>query len=228
MIQRAVLSNSRQIQDFKMYAVNDSVMPPSGHEADYFSNPDTTPMIVHSLMCYRQSGESQEFARRAIESLVKKLKEKREDLESLITAITTNGTQPSKCVTIQRTLDGRMQIAGRKCIPHVIYAKIWRWPDLHRNELKHMKFCSFGFDLKQDSVCINPYHYERVVSSVDLAVSFPPTRSFPGYFLRGIGNSWSVVFCRISYFDDLSNLIRECSSGGLFSPWNMQLILNFS
>ncbi|CAH8491913.1 unnamed protein product [Heterobilharzia americana] len=130
---------------------------------------DAITVIVHSLMCHRQSGESEEFARRAIESLVKKLKEKQDDLESLITAITTSGNQPSKCVTIQRTLDGRMQIAGRKCLPHVIYSRIWRWPDLHRNELRHSKDCCFGFELKQDYVCINPYHYERVVSPVDLA-----------------------------------------------------------
>lgn len=30
--------------------------------------------IVHSLMCHRQGGESEGFAKRAIESLVKKLK----------------------------------------------------------------------------------------------------------------------------------------------------------
>lgn len=52
----------------------------------------------------------------------------------------------------------------------MIYARIWRWPDLHKNELKQVKYCQFAFDLKADSVCVNPYHYERVVSpGIDLS-----------------------------------------------------------
>ncbi|CAL8298116.1 unnamed protein product [Gadus morhua 'NCC'] len=78
------------------------------------SSSDACLSIVHSLMCHRQGGENEGFAKRAIESLVKKLKEKKDELDSLITAVTTNGVHPSKCVTIQRTLDGRLQVGPPK------------------------------------------------------------------------------------------------------------------
>ena len=117
---------------------------------------------INTLMYHIQNGESEQFSEQAIKSLVKKLKDKREELDNLITAISTNGTQPTKCITIPKTLDGRLQIAGRKCVPHEIYAKIWRWPDLQKHELrKDEEKCNFA--LMESSVCVNPYHYTRIL-----------------------------------------------------------------
>ncbi|XP_063213140.1 mothers against decapentaplegic homolog 4-like isoform X2 [Chroicocephalus ridibundus] len=135
---------------------------------------DAGPSIVRSLLCHRQRGDSEAFARRAIESLLRKLKEKKDELDALVAAVTTNGAHPSKCVTIPRTLDGRLQVAGRKGFPHVLYARLWRWPDLHKAELRPLRFCRFAFGLKRDSVCVNPYHYERLPAPpVGLSIHSP-------------------------------------------------------
>ena len=48
-------------------------------------------------------------------------------------------------------------------MPHVIYCRVWRWPDLRSyHELKAEPCCRFPFQQKQKEVCINPYHYMRV------------------------------------------------------------------
>lgn len=140
------------------------------------SSADANLSIVLNLMCHttchRQGGETEKFAKRAIESLVKKLRKKSEELDSLITAITSKGSKSSKCVTIQRTLDGRLQVCERKGFPHVIYARLWRWPDIQKMEMKHLEFCRYGYDLKYESVCVNPYHYERIRSPAGKAYVF--------------------------------------------------------
>lgn len=127
---------------------------------------DPCPLIVQTLLHYVHfkcpSPELKTFARKATESIVKKLKKTPNELESLIIAITSQGRQLSRCVTLQRTMDGRLQVGEKKDFPHVIYTRLWRFPDVHKMELKHVEYCRYGYDLKNCKVCVNPYHYERV------------------------------------------------------------------
>lgn len=77
---------------------------------------------------------------------------------------------------------------SRKTLPHVIYCRIWRWPDLQNcNELKSVPHCQQGYNhhnlgstankknLDDSSiVCINPYHYIRCDSTSQQALSSNP------------------------------------------------------
>ncbi|MBN3319277.1 SMAD2 protein, partial [Atractosteus spatula] len=108
-----------------------------------------------------QNGQEEKWCEKAVKSLVKKLK-KTGQLDELEKAITTQNCN-TKCVTIPRSLDGRLQVSHRKGLPHVIYCRLWRWPDLHsHHELRAIETCEYAFNLKKDEVCVNPYHYQRV------------------------------------------------------------------
>jgi len=64
------------------------------------------------------------------------------------------------------------KVSHRKGLPHVIYCRVWRWPDLQsHHELKPLDCCEYPFSAKQKEVCINPYHYKRVESPGKLRFS---------------------------------------------------------
>ncbi|VDM56101.1 unnamed protein product [Angiostrongylus costaricensis] len=59
--------------------------------------------------------EDENWAKKAIDNLMKKLlKHNKEALASLEFALQCKGEQPTDCVTIPRSLDGRLQISHRK------------------------------------------------------------------------------------------------------------------
>ncbi|XP_059421026.1 mothers against decapentaplegic homolog 3-like isoform X2 [Carassius carassius] len=149
-----------------------------------------TPPIVKRLLGWKkgeQNGQEEKWCEKAVKSLVKKLK-KTGQLEELEKAITTQNIN-TKCITIPRSLDGRLQVSHRKGLPHVIYCRLWRWPDLQsHHELRAVDFCEFAFHTKKDEVCVNPYHYQRVETPVlppvlvprhaDISTDFPPLDDF--------------------------------------------------
>ncbi|XP_035309518.1 mothers against decapentaplegic homolog 1-like [Cricetulus griseus] len=123
-----------------------------------------TSPAVKRLLGWKQGDEEEKWAEKAVDVLVKKLKKKKGAMEELEKALSCPG-QPSNCVTIPCSLDGRLQVSHRKGLPHVIYCRVWRWPDLQsHHELKPLDCCEFPFGSKQKEVCINPYHYKRVES----------------------------------------------------------------
>ncbi|KAM9393111.1 mothers against decapentaplegic homolog 2 isoform 3-T3 [Pholidichthys leucotaenia] len=200
-----------------------------------------------------QNGQEEKWCEKAVKSLVKKLK-KTGQLDELEAAITTQNCN-TKCVTIPsncseiwglstpntieqwdtsglynypdqtRSLDGRLQVSHRKGLPHVIYCRLWRWPDLHsHHELRAIEACEYAFHLKKDEICINPYHYQRV-ETPDLQ---PVTYSEPAFWCsiayyelnQRVGETFhaSQPSLTVDGFTDPSNSERFCL--GLLSNVN--------
>lgn len=67
-----------------------------------------TSPAVKKLLGWKQGDEEEKWAEKAVESLVKKLKKNKSAYEELVKALSFPG-QPSKCVTIPKSLDGRLQ-----------------------------------------------------------------------------------------------------------------------
>ena len=57
--------------------------------------------------------EEEKWAEKAVDALVKKLKKKKGALEALEKALSLHSPQ-TECVTIPRSLDGRLQVSHRK------------------------------------------------------------------------------------------------------------------
>ncbi|CAB0016974.1 unnamed protein product [Nesidiocoris tenuis] len=126
-----------------------------------------SPPIVKRLLGWKKSQCEDKWSEKAVKSLVKKLK-KTGGLEELEKAVTTQDPS-TKCIVIPRNA----LVSQRKGLPHVIYCRLWRWPNLHsHHEIAPIESCTYGFGHKRDEVCVNPYHYNKVEHpSVGVVVS---------------------------------------------------------
>lgn len=139
-----------------------------------------TPPIVKRLLGWRKgefkTDQEEKWSEKAVKSLVKKLK-KNGTVEELEKAITGQDSK-TRCITIARSLDGRLQVSQKKGLPHVIYCRLWRFPDLSsHHELKPVENCEFAFHLRREEVCVNPYHYTKVDQPVLPPVLVPKNYS---------------------------------------------------
>lgn len=118
------------------------------------------------------SSLNEKVCEKAIKSLIKKL-EKVGALDELEKAISTQN-QNTKCVTVPRTRACNESHSMKKNVPHVVYCRIWRWPELKfAHQLKPVENCEYAFNLKRDEVCINPYHYTLIESPALPAILVP-------------------------------------------------------
>ncbi|XP_046443092.1 mothers against decapentaplegic homolog 3-like [Daphnia pulex] len=164
---------------------------------------------VKRLLGWKRGEGEEKWSEKAVKSLVKKLK-KSGGLDELEKAVTSQSSS-TKCITIPRSLDGRLQVSQRKGLPHVIYCRLWRWPDLQtHHELHALENCEYAFQLKRDEVCVNPYHYQRVETPVLPPILVPRQAetgvSSVNLSSPGTNNNHQIVTSTVATIQDLLSL----------------------
>lgn len=134
-----------------------------------------TPQVVKRLLALKKCNEDSvegKWSEKAVKNLAKKIK-KNSSLEELERAISTQNPN-TRCVTVPRSKPPASGESQRKGLPHVIYCRLWRWPDLQsQNELKALDHCEYAFHMRKDEICINPYHYKKLELSILVPKSLP-------------------------------------------------------
>jgi hypothetical protein len=129
-----------------------------------FNTPIVRKLLEYTMQNGHTNGESEGDAlnvEKAVKSLVKKLK--RPQLQELEKVLSHKGAMASNCIALRRVLEEDKQKSLRHRLPHLVYCRIWRWPDLqNHHELRPIVTCKFSFIYKKDEICVNPFHYIRV------------------------------------------------------------------
>ncbi|CAF3536132.1 unnamed protein product [Rotaria socialis] len=128
-------------------------------------------LLQHRINIQLNSNEDK-WSEKAIKGLIKHLT-KTSMIDDLQTALATK-TSHTRCVTIPRDAQNKLvepnpstivRRAFSDATPIVAFCRIWRWPDLNTHlELRPADTCPYVFQHEKDQICVNPYHYERVVA----------------------------------------------------------------
>jgi mothers against decapentaplegic homolog 3 len=154
----------------------------------FSSNPQALKNLLQHRKNISLNSSEDRWSEKAIKGLIKRLS-KSSMIDDLQTALDSQNVQ-TRCVTIPRSVTrvrtsvhqrGSFSDAQTKLVepnpsqtirkafndvtPVVAFCRIWRWPDLNTHlELRPNEACTFAFQHEKDQICVNPYHYERVVA----------------------------------------------------------------
>ncbi|CAF3349842.1 unnamed protein product [Rotaria socialis] len=186
---------------------------------DYHDRKSFALRVLRSkIVNWKQGHEDNEHSQRAVDFLIKKLKNTDGVLDSLAKVL-LKPHYPSSCITIPQSVDKRIQIVYRKDFPHVVYCRLWRFADLQNyHELVPVPYCRYPFlpgsNPNQKCVCINPYHYNRIPSQVLPSIieprinneNAPPTPppslySPDPYSPQWVPHQIQPVWCTINYYE---------------------------
>lgn len=136
--------------------------------------------LVRRFLNWKQGDEEDTWRNKAVEALVKKLRRQPNEQYSNLQIVLHQKSEATPCITLSRSQDGRLQVSHRKMLPHVMYCRIFRWPDLQsQHELRSVQSCSFPAHVRElTKICVNPYHYNRVDHSAYPPVVTPRSTEF--------------------------------------------------
>lgn len=136
--------------------------------------------LVRRFLNWKQGDEEDTWRNKAVDALVKKLKRQPNEQYSNLVLVLQQKSEDSPCITLSRSQDGRLQVSHRKMLPHVMYCRIFRWPDLQsQHELRSVQSCQWPAQRRETSrICVNPYHYARVDHSLYPPVVTPRSTEF--------------------------------------------------
>ncbi|XP_032994160.1 mothers against decapentaplegic homolog 3-like isoform X3 [Lacerta agilis] len=174
----------------------------------FFHSATVKRLLAWKLFVYNeQDGKVYE---NAVKTLVKKANSTKQ-LEELEKAITTQNAG-TKCIIIPRPLLEQMYSCYGNNFPHVLYCRLWRWPDVQsHHDLHSLETCEHAFHKMKSEVCVNPYHFQRVETpqlpqvlapiQPEGPASYPPSVDH-SYYAKGNANVQASFVPQSNYLPD--------------------------